>query len=79
MSESAPRVPAHVAIAAYWRYRDIVRHGLANPIDDEQDALRQLEEVLAEAIRLQAVADVPVGAFLSGGIDSSTVVALYRK
>jgi asparagine synthase (glutamine-hydrolysing) len=52
--------------------------GLANPLDDENQALEQLETALAEAIAGQAVADVPVGAFLSGGIDSSTVVALYQ-
>jgi asparagine synthase (glutamine-hydrolysing) len=53
--------------------------GLAEPIADEAEALERLEGVLADAIRGQAVADVPVGAFLSGGIDSSTVVALYQK
>ncbi len=73
------RPVAHIAIEPYWSYRDIVRRGLDRPITDEREALEQLEEVLAEAIRQQSVADVPVGAFLSGGIDSSTVVALYRK
>jgi asparagine synthase (glutamine-hydrolysing) len=63
----------------YWSYREVVRDGLAQPIADEEEALEQLEATLAEAIGGQAVADVPVGAFLSGGVDSSTVVGLYRK
>lgn len=63
----------------YWSYRDVVRQGLANPIGSEAEALELLEQVLALAIKEQSFADVPVGAFLSGGIDSSTVVALYQK
>ena len=50
-----------------------------HPIDDEPEALDQLEQALAKAIQGQSIADVPVGAFLSGGIDSSTIVALYQK
>ncbi|HEX5184741.1 MAG TPA: asparagine synthase (glutamine-hydrolyzing) [Allosphingosinicella sp.] len=68
-----------VALRRYWSYRDVVRRGLADPVKDEEEALERLERALAEAIKGQAVADVPVGAFLSGGIDSSTVVALYQK
>lgn len=63
----------------YWNYRNVVLEGLDRPITDHSEALVELESVLAKAIRGQAIADVPVGAFLSGGIDSSTVVALYQK
>ena len=63
----------------YWSYRDVVVAGLRDPIDNEAEALDRLEHVLASAIRGQSMADVPVGAFLSGGIDSSTIVALYQK
>jgi asparagine synthase (glutamine-hydrolysing) len=66
-------------LTRYWSYRDVMRSGFADPIEDEKEALDRLEQVLAEAIRGQGVADVPVGAFLSGGIDSSAVVALYQK
>lgn len=63
----------------YWDYAEVVQAGLADPITDEAEALALLNDALAEAVRGQAVADVPVGAFLSGGIDSSAVVAFYRK
>ena len=68
-----------VTLEHYWSYRDVVRSGLAHPIEDEVEALEELERTLASAISGQSMADVPVGAFLSGGIDSSTVCALYQK
>ena len=68
-----------LTVSRYWSYRDVLRAGLDSPIADEAEALQQLEQVLARAVRAQSIADVPVGAFLSGGIDSSTVVALYQK
>ena len=66
-------------IERYWSYRSVVENGLANPIPDEAAAVDELESTLAAAIKGQSVADVPIGAFLSGGIDSSTIVALSRK
>ena len=63
----------------YWSYRQTLLDGLTAPIATEAEALEALEEALTASIAGQAVADVPVGAFLSGGIDSSTVVALYQK
>jgi asparagine synthase (glutamine-hydrolysing) len=89
VDEQAPRhpttqPPAEAAnsgplrLERYWSYREAMMAGLADPIHDEQEALERLEATVAQAIAGQAVADVPVGAFLSGGIDSSTVVALYQ-
>lgn len=46
---------------------------------NEADALDAFEEKLSEAVRLRMVADVPVGALLSGGVDSSVIVALMAK
>jgi asparagine synthase (glutamine-hydrolysing) len=68
-----------VRLTRYWSYREVMRKGFADPIEDEAEAVDGLERVLAAAIKGQSFADVPVGAFLSGGIDSSTVVALYQK
>lgn len=68
-----------VRIRRYWSYQQVVAEGLANPVGSEEEAVERLEAVLADSIGGQAMADVPVGAFLSGGIDSSTVVALYQK
>jgi asparagine synthase (glutamine-hydrolysing) len=68
-----------ISLKRYWSYRDVVVDGLNDPIEDEGEALHELERTLAAAIKGQSMADVPVGAFLSGGVDSSTVVALYQK
>jgi asparagine synthase (glutamine-hydrolysing) len=78
---SPPAIGESGAVRAtrYWDYREIVGEGLDRPYDNEAEALAALDRSLEQAIRGQAVADVPVGAFLSGGIDSSTVVALYQK
>jgi asparagine synthase (glutamine-hydrolysing) len=68
-----------LSLNRYWSYRQVVCDGLASQFEREGEAIDELERVLAAAIKGQAVADVPVGAFLSGGIDSSSVVALYQK
>ena len=65
-------------IERYWSARDGVLAGLADPFRSEGEALDALEEAIVRSIAGQAVADVPVGAFLSGGLDSSTVVGLYQ-
>ena len=67
-----------LAIERYWSMRDGVLAGLADPFRSEGEGLDALEEAIVRSIAGQAVADVPVGAFLSGGIDSSTVVGLYQ-
>lgn len=72
-------VTGGIRLEAYWSYKDEVEAGLRTPFTDETEALDAVEAGLRQAIADQAVADVPVGAFLSGGFDSSTVVALYQQ
>lgn len=66
------------SLETYWSYRDVVRAGLADPFASADEAVEAIAATLAGAVARQAIADVPVGAFLSGGFDSSTIVALYQ-
>ncbi len=61
----------------YWSLEDVAARAKTAPAREE-DAVDELERLLRRAVAGQVVADVPVGAFLSGGIDSSTVVALMQ-
>jgi len=77
LSERLPgAVPAPVP---YWSAKAVAERGVADPLaGSEKEALCVLERLLLDAVKLRMVADVPLGAFLSGGIDSSTVVALMQ-
>ena len=67
-------------ITAYWSVKDTALYGQEHPFrGSEQEAAEELERLLKCAIRGQMVADVPVGAFLSAGIDSSTIVSLMQS
>ena len=81
-TEAAPAVgssSAGLSLKSYWSYLDVVRTGASDPFANEAEALEAVEEALVRAIAGQSLADVPIGAFLSGGIDSSTITALYQK
>lgn len=64
--------------ASYWSPLDKAREAAAKPLVDETQALEELEVLLRDSVRLCMVSDVPLGALLSGGIDSSAVVALMQ-
>ncbi|MDP3887543.1 asparagine synthase (glutamine-hydrolyzing), partial [Hydrogenophaga sp.] len=69
----------NVAVQRWWSLASVVEAGARNPITDEAEAIGALEKQLQEAVRLQSLADVPLGAFLSGGVDSSAIVALMQQ
>ena len=62
----------------YWRPPDCLEADKHADIDEE-DRLRQLDKLITEAVSARLISDVPLGALLSGGIDSSIVVALMQK
>lgn len=64
---------------AYWSMRQNVISGRGNRLLDPGEATDELERLLSQAVTRQSLSDVPLGAFLSGGIDSSTIVALMQK
>jgi asparagine synthase (glutamine-hydrolysing) len=71
---------AEPVVEEYWSGAAVAEGGAAAPLDlGDEEAIDELERRLEAAIRRQMIADVPLGAFLSGGIDSSTVVALMQK
>jgi asparagine synthase (glutamine-hydrolysing) len=63
----------------YWSLLDVAVQGVAQPFKGSAvQAVDELETLLKSAVSQQMMADVPVGAFLSGGVDSSTIVALMQ-
>jgi asparagine synthase (glutamine-hydrolysing) len=65
--------------SAYWSLSAVLQAGQKTPFTgSEAEAVNELEILLRQSISGQMLADVPLGAFLSGGIDSSTVVALMQ-
>jgi asparagine synthase (glutamine-hydrolysing) len=60
----------------YWSARDVAERGGDAPRRSDDDVVEELRALFLDAVRLRMVADVPVGAFLSGGVDSSLVAAL---
>jgi asparagine synthase (glutamine-hydrolysing) len=65
-----------VSDAAYWEYPLPETSGRVRPIEEYAD---ELQELLAEAVRLRLMSDVPLGVMLSGGLDSSLIVALMAR
>lgn len=63
----------------YWCIESEIEKAQREPVDDPDEGLRLVHDRLSEAVRGQLLADVPLGAFLSGGIDSSLVVSLMQE
>jgi len=63
----------------FWSATEIANKGVQSPIaESDEDAIELLRQRLLRAVSLRMIAEVPLGAFLSGGIDSSTIVALMQ-
>jgi asparagine synthase (glutamine-hydrolysing) len=66
-------------LTTYWSARDVARRGIAEHLRvSTEEVTARLEALLRDAVKLRLESDVPLGAFLSGGVDSSTVVALMQ-
>jgi len=72
------RSPQHVTAQPYWSLREVVERGVANRVSDPGAALEELHAIALDSVRLRMIADVPLGVFLSGGIDSSLVTSLMQ-
>jgi len=68
-----------LGLRRWWSLHRAAEAGTADPQQDEAEAVESLEAQLRESIRLQSIADVPLRAFLSGGVDSSTIVTLMQS
>ncbi|MDB4085784.1 asparagine synthase (glutamine-hydrolyzing) [Amylibacter sp.] len=68
-----------ISIHRYWDLNAEIDAGAQNQIEDEGDAVAVLGDVLSKVIQRQMISDVPLGAFLSGGVDSSAIVALMQE
>jgi asparagine synthase (glutamine-hydrolysing) len=66
-------------LSRYWDVAQIVARAASEPFSGTPDeAVDELERLIAQAVAGQRLSDVPLGAFLSGGVDSSTIVALMQ-
>ncbi len=75
----AGSLPAMPEPKAYWSLREAVEAGLGDPFTgSEEQAATRLETLLLRTVKGQMISDVPLGALLSGGIDSSLVAALMQ-
>ena len=75
----APAKFGSLILDRWWSLAQVVEVGARNPISNERQGIDELETRLREAVRIQSLADVPLGAFLSGGVDSSTIVTLMQQ
>ena len=66
-------------IEPYWSHKDALQKAQENRIENTSNVVDDFEKLLSKCVSERMIADVPLGAFLSGGIDSSAVVSLMQK
>ena len=74
-----PASHGRLQLRRWWSLSAAVEERAANQFTDEGEALTALDDGLQQAVKLQSLADVPLGAFLSGGVDSSLIAALMQQ
>jgi asparagine synthase (glutamine-hydrolysing) len=68
-----------VRMESYWSPAEKIAEAKARPVTSEEQAIAEFEDILKTCVQQRMISDVPLGAFLSGGLDSSTIVALMQQ
>ena len=68
-----------IDIVKYWNIKEIYLNNRSEKIASEEDCLFQFDDLLESSVKYRMISDVPIGSFLSGGIDSSLITAVMQK